>query len=128
MASNKVNSRYCRSQADSSCRATLRSYSLRVISGTTPLVAFVPPSQPIRIIGNSAASQPVRKQKSGRIGRTAAIMRIMFGRSPDESLIAATRGHSSTNRRTVGTSMGEGEHGDVVQRDIDRGVSAISLK
>ena len=75
-------------------------------SPATPLLAFVPPSHPTRIIGMSAASQPVRNANSGRLGRTAWIMRIMCGMSPDESLIATTRSHSSLSRCTVGTSMG----------------------
>ena len=82
-----------------------------MISGTTPLVAFVPPSQPINSMGMIAASQPVRKLNSGRSGRTAAISRIMCGRSPDESLIPTMRGHSSANRCTVGTSIGEANIG-----------------
>ena len=76
-----------------------------MISGTTPLVAFVPPSQPTRSIGTSTASQPVRKVKSGRIGRTAAISRIMNATSPDESLIPTIRGNSAS-RLIVGTSIG----------------------
>ena len=77
----------------------------RVISGTALLLACVPPSQPIMSIGASTASQPVRNEKSGRDGRTAAIMRIMKDRSPEESLIPTTRGNSAS-RRMVGTSMG----------------------
>ena len=49
--------------------------------------------------------------KSGRFGRTAWIMRIMCGRSPDESLIATIRSHSSLSRCTVGTSIGEANIG-----------------
>ncbi len=78
---------------------------MRVSSGTTPLVALVPPSQPIRSIGTSTASQPVRKMKSGRTGRTAAIIRIMKAMSPEESLIPTIRGNSA-RRRIVGTSIG----------------------
>ena len=99
-----------------------------MISGTTPLVAFVPPSQPISSIGISAASQPVRKLKSGRCGRTAAIIRIMCGRSPDESLIATTRGHSSASRCTVGTSIGEANIGMLYSVTSIGEWSAISLK
>ena len=53
----------------------------------------------------------MRKAKSGRSGRTAAIIRIMCGRSPELSLIATTRGHSSASRCTVGTSIGEANSG-----------------
>src|SRR5438477_8909538 len=77
----------------------------RVISGTALLLAFVPPSQPIIIMGASTASHPVRNEKSGRSGRTAAISRIMNARSPDESLIPTTRGNSAS-LRVVGTSIG----------------------
>ncbi len=48
MASNNVTSLNCSSRASSIWRATVRSYSLRVTSGTMPLVALVPPSQPIK--------------------------------------------------------------------------------
>ncbi len=89
----------------------VRSYSLRVISGTTPLVALVPPSQPISSIGIRAASQPVRKLKSGRSGRTAAIIRIMCGRSPDESLIADDARAFLRQSLHRGTSMGEANMG-----------------
>ena len=68
-------------------------------------MALVPPSTPINSIGTNTASQPVRKAKSGRIGRTAAIIRIMNARSPDESLMATTRSNSA-NRLMVGTSIG----------------------
>jgi hypothetical protein len=57
-------------------------------------------------MGIRAASQPVRKLNSGRLGRTAWIMRIMWGISPEESLMATIRSHSSLSRCTVGTSMG----------------------
>ena len=80
-------------------------------SGTTPAVAFVPPSQPASTIGTIAGSQPVRNVKSGRTGRTAAISRSMCEMSPVESLIPTTRGHSSASRRTVGTSIGEASIG-----------------
>ena len=45
----------------------------RVTSGTALLLALVPPSQPIINIGASTASQPVRNENSGRLGRMAAI-------------------------------------------------------
>jgi hypothetical protein len=77
----------------------------RVTSGTALPLACVPPSQPIISMGASTASQPVRKQKSGRTGRTAEIIRIMKARSPEESLMPTTRGNSAS-RRMVGTSMG----------------------
>ena len=78
----------------------------RVTSGTALLEAWVPPSHPIISMGTSTASHPVRNVKSGRWGRTAAIMRIMKARSPEESLMPITRGNSSASRRMVGTSMG----------------------
>ncbi len=46
----------------------------------------------------STESQPVRKLKSGRLGRTASFIRIFCGRSPDDSLIATIRSHSSLRR------------------------------
>src|ERR1035441_8412282 len=119
----------------------------RMTSGTALLLALVPPSQPTINMGASTASQPVRKVKSGRMGRMAAIIRIMNARSPEESLMPTTRGKSAARRQIVGTSielanMGmlyssidvpticrlaanrgdvdrAGEHGYVVQRDID---------
>ncbi len=84
---------------------------LRVSSGTIPLVACVPPSQPASSIGTSAASQPVRNEKSGRIGRTAAISRLMWEMSPVESLMPMIRGNSAASRCTVGTSIGEASIG-----------------
>jgi hypothetical protein len=87
------------------------SYTARVNSGSTPLVAFVPPSQPIASIGARAASQPVRKANSGRSGRTAAISRPMWEMSPLESLMPVIRGNSSANDRTVATSIGEASMG-----------------
>ena len=66
----------------------------------------MPPSQPIISMGISTASHPVRKVKSGRLGRMAAIMRIMKARSPEESLMPMTRGNPSARRRMVFTSMG----------------------
>ena len=78
----------------------------RVTSGTALLLAWVPPSQPIINMGASTASQPVRKEKSGRSGRTAEIIRIMNATSPEESLMPTTRGNSPASRRMVGTSMG----------------------
>ena len=47
----------------------------------------------------------MRNTKSGRAGRTASIMRIMKGMSPEESLMPTIRSNSA-NRRMVGTSMG----------------------
>ena len=73
--------------------------------GTTLLAALVPPSAPASIMGTSTQSQPVRKVKSGRMGRTAAIIRIMKATSPDESLMPTMRS-SSARRRRVGTSIG----------------------
>jgi hypothetical protein len=69
--------------------------------GGEPLAALVPPWQPTSSIGTRAASQPVKNRKSGRIGLTAAIRRIMCETSPVESLIPITRGNSSANRRTA---------------------------
>src|ERR1035441_925486 len=83
----------------------------RGISGTTLLVALVPPSQPTISMGARQASQPVRKVKAGRMGPMAAIMRIMNERSPEESLMPMTRGKSAARRRMVGTSMGEANIG-----------------
>ena len=54
--------------------------------GTMPLVAFVPPSTPITSIGRSTTSQPVRNEKSGRIGRTACIMRHMKATMADRPI------------------------------------------
>ena len=70
----------------------------RVISGTALLLALVPPSQPTISMGASTASHPVRKVKSGRVGRMAAIMRIMNARSPEESLMPIMRGKSPASR------------------------------
>ena len=107
--------------ASSSCPRGSGRYSFRVSSGTTPLVAWVPPSAPTSSIGTSTASQPVRNEKSGRSGRTAAIIRIMNARSPEESLMPTIRSNSAS-RWMVGTSIGTGEHRDVVERDVDRAV------
>ena len=65
----------------------------------------VPPLQPATSIGTNTASQPDRNTKSGRMGRTAAIIRIMNPTSPVESLTPMIRGHSAS-RFSVGTSIG----------------------
>ena len=98
--------RYCHCMAPAVSPARYMSYILRVISGTTFELACVPPSQPIISMGISTASHPVRKVKSGRLWRIAAIMRIMKARSPEESLMPMTRGNPSARRRMVVTSMG----------------------
>lgn len=84
---------------------------VRVTSGITPLVARVAPSQPMVSIGRSPPSQPVRNEKSGRLGRTAAIKRIMKEMSPLESLIPINRGNSAESRRIVSTSIAEASAG-----------------
>ncbi len=100
---------------------TLR-WIARVSSGTTPLVAFVPPSAPAISIGASDASHPVKKLKSSRIGRIAAIIRSMLGRSPravfDADDPRAFRGQSNHRGHVDRRS----EQRNVVERDIDRDV------